>query len=251
MSTLKQVLRQDFTSYVRPHFEKSECEVCGSEIEHLHVHHVTHFQDLLNETLEQLHLKYYEDTDCYTDEQLQLIRELMIGKQMRIKYITCCQLCHLELHKRVFNTNTNTKRNICEERLGMEFTTTQGHIIKVVEYCGNQKVCIEFQDEYKARRWTTWQAITSGSITNPGYIERKNIEFHDKVVKSLQVGQIVHNYIDMCKILDEDYRSGQSKISQLKRWARHFSWEYPISKKTKKPSKQFLITEIYDTPKQQ
>ena len=47
--TLKQLLRQDFTSYIKPHFEKSECEVCGSDTEHLHVHHMTHFQDLLDE----------------------------------------------------------------------------------------------------------------------------------------------------------------------------------------------------------
>lgn len=95
---LKQILRQDFTLYVRPHFEKSECEVCGSCTEHLHVHHMTHFQDLLNETLEQLHLEYHEDVDMYSDEELKLIRDIMIGKQMRIKYVTCCEPCHLKLH---------------------------------------------------------------------------------------------------------------------------------------------------------
>jgi hypothetical protein len=98
-STLKQLLRQDFTQYVRPHFEKSECEVCGSCTEHLHVHHVTHFQDLLDETLEQLHLEYHDDTDVYTEEELQLIRDVMLAKQMRIKYVTCCEPCHLELHE--------------------------------------------------------------------------------------------------------------------------------------------------------
>ena len=47
--TLKELLRKDFSQYVRPHFEKHICEVCGSDTEVLHVHHVTHFQDLLDE----------------------------------------------------------------------------------------------------------------------------------------------------------------------------------------------------------
>ena len=110
--TLKELLRQDFASYVRPHFEKSECEVCGNKIEYTHVHHVTHFQDLLNETLEQLNLDYYEDVSMYTEEQLRLIQDIMIGKQMKIKYITCCEPCHMELHTKVKNPLKKC-RNMC------------------------------------------------------------------------------------------------------------------------------------------
>ena len=52
--TLRQLLRQDFGARVRPLLIKSTCEVCGSETEQLHLHHVTYFQDLLSETLENL-----------------------------------------------------------------------------------------------------------------------------------------------------------------------------------------------------
>lgn len=109
---LKGLLRTDFVRIVRPHFEKSECEVCGSCTEHLHVHHMTHFQDLLDETLEQLHLEYHEDTDDYTDEELQLIRDIMIGKQMKIEYVTCCEPCHKELHEGNYFSKKNGYRKI-------------------------------------------------------------------------------------------------------------------------------------------
>ena len=96
--TLRQRLRQDFALYIRPLLIKSKCEVCGKENEVLHLHHVTHFQDLLDETLEQLQLEYYEETDNYSKEQLQLIRDVMLGKQMKVEYVACCESCHLELH---------------------------------------------------------------------------------------------------------------------------------------------------------
>ena len=96
--TLRQRLRQDFALYIRPLLIKSKCEVCGKENEVLHLHHVAHFQDLLDETLEQLQLEYYEEIDNYSKEQLQLIRDVMLGKQMKVKYVACCESCHLELH---------------------------------------------------------------------------------------------------------------------------------------------------------
>ena len=98
MSSLIMTLRQDFGLYVRPHFEKSECEICGSCTERLHVHHMKNFQYLLDETLEQLDLQQYDDTDMYSDEELQLIRNIMLGKQIKIDYVTCCEPCHKELH---------------------------------------------------------------------------------------------------------------------------------------------------------
>ena len=109
--TLKELLRHDFTSYVRPHFAKDTCEMCGSETEQLHVHHVTYFQDLLDETLEQLQLEYHEESEAYTESQIEMIRNVMLGKQMRIKYVTCCESCHLELHTKP-NERTGMKNPI-------------------------------------------------------------------------------------------------------------------------------------------
>lgn len=98
--TLRQLLRQDFNTKIRPFLIKSTCEVCGSETEQLHVHHVTYFQDLLSETLEELQLEFHDEEyeQHYTENQLEMIRNIMLGKQMRIEYITCCESCHLELH---------------------------------------------------------------------------------------------------------------------------------------------------------
>lgn len=57
-----------------------------------------------------------------------------------------------------------------------------------------------------------------------------------------------YTYKDLCEAVNDRQTSGNAKKAQLKKWARHFNWEYPINKKTKKPSKKFLITEIYDEP---
>lgn len=114
--TLKELLRSDFANYVRPHFEKSECECCGSDTERLHVHHVKYFQDLLDETLKILQLEYHDDTDMYSVNELQLIREVMLGKQMTIQYVTCCEPCHLELHDGSYRPTTKTKEELDRER---------------------------------------------------------------------------------------------------------------------------------------
>ena len=98
--TLRQLLRQDFGARVRPLLIKSTCEVCGSETEQLHVHHVTYFQDLLSETLKELQLEFHDEEyeQHYTESQIEMIRNIMLGKQMRIEYVTCCESCHLDLH---------------------------------------------------------------------------------------------------------------------------------------------------------
>ena len=57
-----------------------------------------------------------------------------------------------------------------------------------------------------------------------------------------------YTYREICEIRKEKIKSGNSKEAQLKEWKRHFKWEYPINPKTKKPSKKFLITEVYETP---
>ena len=99
--TLRQLLRQDFNTKIRPFLIKSTCEVCGSETEQLHVHHVTYFQDLLSETLEELQLEFHDEDyeQYYTESQIEMIRNIMLGKQMRIEYVTCCESCHLDLHE--------------------------------------------------------------------------------------------------------------------------------------------------------
>ena len=60
-------------------------------------------------------------------------------------------------------------------------------------------------------------------------------------IENLKEGLIVKNYKEMCLLLGEEERTGNSKISQLKEWKRHFGFY--------KEGNKFIITEIYDEPK--
>ena len=60
-------------------------------------------------------------------------------------------------------------------------------------------------------------------------------------IENLKEGLIVKNYKEMCKLLGEEERTGNSKISQLKEWKRHFGFY--------KEGNKFIITEVYDEPK--
>lgn len=57
-----------------------------------------------------------------------------------------------------------------------------------------------------------------------------------------------YTYKEICEIRQEKQKYGNSKKAQIKEWARHFKWEYPLNPKTKKPSKKFYIIEVYDEP---
>ncbi|UUV25832.1 MULTISPECIES: zinc-ribbon domain-containing protein [Lysinibacillus] len=56
--------------------------------------------------------------------------------------------------------------------------------------------------------------------------------------KQLQVGQVVKNYKEMCKILEQEVVSGKSKQLQIKDWERYIKYT--------KQGHKFIIEEIYD-----
>ena len=56
----------------------------------------------------------------------------------------------------------------------------------------------------------------------------------------LELGMVVKNYKEMCRILNEQVCEGDSKKAQLKEWARYFLWE--------KKGQKFIILDIYDEP---
>lgn len=58
-----------------------------------------------------------------------------------------------------------------------------------------------------------------------------------------------YKYTELCGLFGEEVKKGNSKASQLKQWASWFGWEHPINPKTKKPSKKFKITNIYNEQK--
>ena len=52
-------------------------------------------------------------------------------------------------------------------QVGDTFTTNQGCLVKVVEYCSSAKVTVVFNDEYQHKITTTAQNISKGQIKNP------------------------------------------------------------------------------------
>lgn len=56
-----------------------------------------------------------------------------------------------------------------------------------------------------------------------------------------------YKYTELCTLFGEKTKRNDSKTAQLKQWASWFSWEHPINPKTKKPSKKFKVTQIYET----
>ena len=59
---------------------------------------------------------------------------------------------------------------------------------------------------------------------------------------ALKTNQTFKNYKELCEYLDEPIKTGKSKQLQLKDWERYFSY--------KKEGQKFIITEIFDTPKE-
>ena len=90
---LKNKLRTDYAYYIRPLVIKDKCELCDCE-ENLVVHHDKEFSILLDETLKELNLYKLE----FNEDEVNIIKTHMLGKQIQIKNITLCSKCHTELH---------------------------------------------------------------------------------------------------------------------------------------------------------
>ena len=57
---LREYLRNDFQDYIRPIIVKEECDFCGSS-DHLNLHHIDKFHNLLIEDVtEQVLVEYLE-----------------------------------------------------------------------------------------------------------------------------------------------------------------------------------------------
>lgn len=60
-------------------------------------------------------------------------------------------------------------------------------------------------------------------------------------IEKLYAGLIVNNYKALCDIVGEKFKTGKSKILQLKNFERYFSYE--------KSGQKFIINEVYEMPK--
>lgn len=79
-----------------------------------------------------------------------------------------------------------------------------------------------------------------GEEENAASFENSNISDGYIDTSELEIGMVVRNYKEMCKILKEEIKTGKAKQLQLKEWERYFEWE--------KSGQKFIVTDIYDTP---
>ena len=116
---LREYLRSEWSIYIRNSIIKDRCEICGDNLD-LHLHHIEKFDSLLIETLNELKLKEL-DTEQYEDYELNLISNVMLGKQVKCKYQTLCKECHIEKHK-----------HECEERKSKKELERQKYINEIL-----------------------------------------------------------------------------------------------------------------------
>lgn len=115
---LREQLRNEWSTYIRPLMVKDECEWCGCK-EDLHLHHIDRFHNLLVETLEELQLQEL-DTEDYEEFELKQISNFMLAKQLKIEYKTLCRKCHMKLH---------AKEKFTEEYKNHYYNPNGGYII--------------------------------------------------------------------------------------------------------------------------
>lgn len=89
-------LRAEFNNHIRPIKINNQCEFCGS-CDDLHLHHIDTFSNLLDETLEDLKINIYSEN--FTDSEVENINNIMLGKQLKSRFVTLCKNCHKEVHK--------------------------------------------------------------------------------------------------------------------------------------------------------
>ena len=90
---LENILRSDFANNIRPMVIQEHCEKCGSS-HNLIVHHNTRFCKLVDKTLSDLHI----ETSNYSESQVKIIKNYILGLQLKTKLITLCNDCHTQLH---------------------------------------------------------------------------------------------------------------------------------------------------------
>lgn len=63
---------------------------------------------------------------------------------------------------------------------------------------------------------------------------------YDIDTSALEIGMVIKNYKELCRLLNQEVKSGKAKRLQLEEFKRYFDFE--------KSGQKFIITDIYDTP---
>lgn len=95
---LRLYLRNKVYTYIRPKYIDDKCKKCGTT-ESLHLHHDKQFSLIVKECLDKLGFEYKRSTEDYTDDELWLIKNLVLGVHTKERYTTLCECCHDLIHK--------------------------------------------------------------------------------------------------------------------------------------------------------
>ena len=79
---LKRIIRNDFNLYIRNLVIKDTCEKCNTK-NNLEVHHTYPLSLMMQETLEVMNI---DDVESLSEDEIKTFREIMLGKQIKIKY---------------------------------------------------------------------------------------------------------------------------------------------------------------------
>ena len=176
--------RMKYLKFIRPLFIKSECEICG-DMNRLELHHKEQFSNLLQETLTELNLEYNEDISMYTKEQRNVITDLMLGKQVRIKYTTVCSKCHITIHniygkEKTFSKGKVKNANKLKETLIDKYNGIKIHgedkneLELIFRSCGyNQRTF----GIYNANRFLEQLNISIKIVSKRYYFDNKRIRY--------------------------------------------------------------------------
>jgi hypothetical protein len=95
---LRSVVKQNILKYLTI----CSCEKCGST-HNLDIHHDDiYFFEMVDKTLNDLELPYYQDKDKYSKEELEKIQIYILGLHMKGKYKILCEECHNIEHKKCY-----------------------------------------------------------------------------------------------------------------------------------------------------
>jgi hypothetical protein len=120
---LKRIIRNDFNLYIRNLVIKDTCEKCNTK-NNLEVHHTYPLSLMMQETLEVMNI---DDVESLSEDEIKTFREIMLGKQIKIKYKTLCVDCH----KLIDDHDLLTSRRYTIKEL--ESVKCNKHLAKCVE----------------------------------------------------------------------------------------------------------------------
>lgn len=164
---LEQYLRSQYYNYIRSLFIKNECDICN-DIDNLELHHIPQFSELLKEALDILDLNYKQDVENYTKEELIKINLVLLGLQVKCKYLTLCEPCHNNIHENdlLFTFSNRTKAD-AEAYKTFKYDVSNKYINKRLDNNDKTIIVSDIAEKYNyPLRLLSWQKVKEILINN-------------------------------------------------------------------------------------